>query len=200
MLRDPGVPQADRDMARAPVLPGSSLPLAPALFLGWEEQIQQALLALAGFTGSSQSIPPHPRAAAGGSFKGRPNIAKIAAILRLHPPALAQRAAASARPRARACCVQAQRASCGELPAAEQKCGSGDCRWQSHLVSGREAGAPAAGSAQGQRAGEGALLPGSPPEPTHSLAPRRGEQLSSGRLLHACCALTKSQCYFLSRE
>lgn len=91
--------------------------------------------------------------------------------------------------------VQAQLASCGELPAAEQKCGSGDCRWQSHLASGRVAGAPAAGSAGGQRAGEGALLPGGSLSP-----PARTERLSSVRLLDACCAPTMSRCYLLSRE
>lgn len=51
-----------------------------------------------------------------------------------------------------------------------------------------------------QGAGTGAPLPGEPPEPTCSLAACRGETLSSGRLLYACCARTKNRCYFLSRE
>jgi len=66
-------------------------------------------------------------------------------------------------------------ASCRALGAAERGCGSGDCRWQSHLASARQAGARPQALPEGSELGRGPA-PGEPPEPpTRS----HGEQLSS---------------------
>lgn len=49
---------------------------------------------------------------------------------------------------------------------------------------------------EGSELGKGLCCPGAPRAPPLA----RTERLSSGRLLHACCAPTKSRCYLLSRE
>lgn len=192
MPRDAGVPRVDGDRhgdLRSPAPLSHRPPLSSQA--GNKKPTGLCLLLL--------DLPAQRWAGAGGSSKGRHTIAKYcntAALPTCPCPARGRKRAAQSASERRA-------GPPGELrgvPAAEQPCGSGDCRWQSHLASGREAGAAAAGSARGQHAGEGAPLLGEPPEPLRLLAPCRGERVSSGWLLHARCALTKSQCYFHSKE
>lgn len=77
----------------------------------------------------------------------------------------------------------------------QQNCGSGNCRWQSHLaMRGRRKLRPQA-LPEDSELGKGLRSRGAPRAP-HSLAHTPREALLS---LHARCAQTKSRCYFLSR-